>query len=355
MGAPDFVLSLGGVDFADFEIPAEISGGGEQLLQIHKYGGGSRTVDAFGPDDADLSWSGTFFDATAEPRCQQLDTLRKLGEPVLLEWSSFSYLVVVKSFTWDSRRFYELPYKITVAVVEDNVQPVTGVDANVDDETQADFDDSNALMDALIEIVTIAQNLLVDVIDLLTLPLEIAGIFSTLGEIASISGASSDQIDGLQMQIDTARATALQIVAASEAAVEAAGDAANFASGTDGAALAQSLNATTSYSATLATVLQLANVLGRLSRNVQAVLSGAPILSGYASTSIATSSSQQGATLAVSPGNSLYAIAALIYGDAAGWALLAKANGLVDPMIQFDMPLTIPAYDAGRAQDGILL
>lgn len=351
---PDFVLTLGGVEFGAFEVPDSISAGGEQQLQTHKYSGGERTVDTFGADDGAISWSGIFFDEDAEPRCQQLDTIRKQGATVALDWSSFSYLVVVKSFTFHFERFYQIRYEISLEVVEDLVQPVTGIDAPVDDAIQVDEDDSDDLLDALIELVTIAQNILVDAIDLLSLPDEIAAIFTTLDELASVASASSDDLVLLGSQIAMAQATTAIILNSSDVAVTASGNSANFVSGNSPASTAQSIKEVLIYSQALANVFQLSNTLGRMAKNVAGITAGAPVLSGPLPPAVITSSSQQPATLAASHGDMLYNVAALVYRDAAGWTLLAKANGLVDPLLQSDVALIIPAYDAGRANDGIL-
>ena len=56
----------------------------------------------------------------------------------------------------------------------------------------------------------------------------------------------------------------------------------------------------------------------------------------------------------VSPGDDLYALAALHYGDASAWTLIARANGLTDPLIQTDSTLSIPAYVAPQVNSGIL-
>ncbi len=60
------------------------------------------------------------------------------------------------------------------------------------------------------------------------------------------------------------------------------------------------------------------------------------------------------ANVTVSPGDDLYRIAAEFYGDATAWTLIAFANSLTDPLIQEDAVLVIPAFDQGRANDGIL-
>lgn len=59
-------------------------------------------------------------------------------------------------------------------------------------------------------------------------------------------------------------------------------------------------------------------------------------------------------TVTVSPGDDLYRLAAQYYGDATAWTLIARANGLTDPLIQTDSTLDIPAYNANQANDGIL-
>ncbi len=59
-------------------------------------------------------------------------------------------------------------------------------------------------------------------------------------------------------------------------------------------------------------------------------------------------------SITVSPGDDLYRIAAQFYGDATAWTIIATANGLSDPLIQADATISIPVYNQGRANDGIL-
>ena len=59
-------------------------------------------------------------------------------------------------------------------------------------------------------------------------------------------------------------------------------------------------------------------------------------------------------SIAVSVGDDLYKLSAIFYGDASAWTLLARANGLTDPVIQADATLSVPDYNKGRANDGIL-
>lgn len=149
MAGSDFPLLLGSVSFFDFEIPDSIKGGGTQALDIKRYGGGLRTVDAFGPDDAPITWSGMFLDDTAESRCQQLDAMRRAGSQITLSYGSFSYAVVISSFEWDYQKFYQIPYSITLEVVQDNVQPATDDGPSLESDMQGDMDDANQYSDQL--------------------------------------------------------------------------------------------------------------------------------------------------------------------------------------------------------------
>jgi nucleoid-associated protein YgaU len=59
-------------------------------------------------------------------------------------------------------------------------------------------------------------------------------------------------------------------------------------------------------------------------------------------------------TRTVAPGDDLYRVAAEVYGNSSAWTLIARANGLIDPLIQVDAVLSIPAYNANQVNDGIL-
>jgi hypothetical protein len=120
----DFILILGGVWFQDFEIPPDVMAGGAQALFTHKYPGGARTVDTMGPDDDPIVWRGYFEGTAALPRCQQIDIMRRQGQPVLLTWSAYQYLVVVRSFKWRFMRYYHYAYEIALEVVQDLTNPV---------------------------------------------------------------------------------------------------------------------------------------------------------------------------------------------------------------------------------------
>ncbi|WP_052639985.1 hypothetical protein [Zavarzinella formosa] len=116
-------LTLGGVVFADFEIPDSINSGGEHMLAVHKFPGGGRVIDALGPDDADIRWSGRFRGSDAEERALLLDHMRRQGAQVLLAYSLHRYQVVIREFTANFQfGGLEIPYSLACAVVLDETQ-----------------------------------------------------------------------------------------------------------------------------------------------------------------------------------------------------------------------------------------
>lgn len=108
---------LGGFVFTDYAIPEKVPQGGEHHLITHKLIGGTRIVDAMGPDDADITWSGRFQGADATQKAITLDQLRKAGAQLPLTIDTQFYTVVIRKFEFDYERFYQILYRITCLVV----------------------------------------------------------------------------------------------------------------------------------------------------------------------------------------------------------------------------------------------
>ena len=117
-------LTLGQVTFSTYEIPQNINFGGDQALSIKQLVGGQRVIDAMGRIDDDITWSGLFFGSTSTFRARFLDTMRIQGLPLPLAWSQFNYSVVIKSFKASFERTYQIPYTITVSVIQDLSFPI---------------------------------------------------------------------------------------------------------------------------------------------------------------------------------------------------------------------------------------
>ena len=120
----DFSLTLGPVAFAGFELPSSITIGGRQRLAIHRLPGGLRIIDALGPDPADIAFSGIFTGPDAADRARLLDTLRIAGATLPLAWDAFAYTVVIETFEADYRSPWWIPYRISCAVLRDEVAAV---------------------------------------------------------------------------------------------------------------------------------------------------------------------------------------------------------------------------------------
>ncbi len=110
-------LTFGAVVFQGFEIPEVIPYGGSQELAVHKLPGGGRVIDAMGPDDRDITWTGRFRGSQAESRSRMLDGYRKAGKPLMLTWGSNRYQAVIRSYEPEYRQSYEIPYAITFVVI----------------------------------------------------------------------------------------------------------------------------------------------------------------------------------------------------------------------------------------------
>jgi hypothetical protein len=112
-------LSLGNIEFADFEVPAVVAFGGRQSLAVYRLPGGVRVVDALGPDDWDIAWQGVLSGGTATDRARALDAIRISGQPVSLTWDEFAYSVVIAELRLSYCNNWWIVYQINCLVVVD--------------------------------------------------------------------------------------------------------------------------------------------------------------------------------------------------------------------------------------------
>lgn len=118
-------VTLGPVQFLGLGKPKSMPIGGKQAIATHKLPGGGRVLDAMGPDNSDIAWSGYLDGADASTTARALDRLRQSGQAVTLAWDVFSYQVLVSEFSCETQHV-PMPYKISCAVIVDNSQ-VSGV------------------------------------------------------------------------------------------------------------------------------------------------------------------------------------------------------------------------------------
>ena len=121
----DTIVQLGDFQFAHAEVPQGLPFGGDQELSINKFVGGKRTINAMGNDEDDITWRGIFFGAEALKRAQFLNYLKTQGNKHVFTYFNFKYSVIIKHFSGTVQKYYQIPYSITLTVIEDLTNPVT--------------------------------------------------------------------------------------------------------------------------------------------------------------------------------------------------------------------------------------
>lgn len=194
-------LTLGEVTFANFEIPESINFGTEQALSVKKLVGGKKQIDAMGGFPDEISWSGMLFESTASFRALFLDNLCISGSPTVLTFGLFSYSVVVKKFQASFKRFYDIPYSITVEVIENLNSPVT---------TLLPVSYNDAINNALVE----ANDLAVLIADgsILSAMVLLSSLIENLPSLQAASSASLIPIIEQIAVVQAAVSTAISVV-----------------------------------------------------------------------------------------------------------------------------------------------
>lgn len=142
------MVILGAFVFQGLEIPEHIGFGGKQTHVKHENLGGARVLDAMGPSDADLSWSGRFQGSLAWPRAKTLDAMRIAGQALPLIVDAEFRFVMISDFTYTYERFYQIPYSITCVVVN-NPNLLTSLIPGLDVLTATDMAAVTSLIQAL--------------------------------------------------------------------------------------------------------------------------------------------------------------------------------------------------------------
>lgn len=117
-----FDVNLGGFIFQNFEVPSCIPFGGRQMHVTNIMIGGGRVVDALGWDPGDISWKGRFDGPNALNRATALLGMAQAGIAVPLMWDGLYYTVLIDKFHPDFEKHFEIPYEITLTVVNDPTQ-----------------------------------------------------------------------------------------------------------------------------------------------------------------------------------------------------------------------------------------
>lgn len=111
-------ISIGSIELDDFEVPSVIQYGGTQRLVTHYLGSGRRMIDALGPEEADIRFSGVITGPDARTRAQSLDELRRRGAITRLHWSGFDIPVIIRQCLTEYRSEFLIQYNIVCAVID---------------------------------------------------------------------------------------------------------------------------------------------------------------------------------------------------------------------------------------------
>lgn len=303
----DTSVVLGSVTFTGLEVPTSIPIGGDQHLSIHELVGGNRIIDAMGRADRPIEWSGWLIGPNAVSRQQELDALRISGSQQSLSWGGYRYTVIVRTFTAEYQRFYQIPYRISCEVVADLTQPVSTPQSQpIDQQVIADAILAEQIADAIADQVLIAA---------------IQAMQVSLALITSFATAPKSTVTALAQTVLTAQTQVGVLTAGVNAAIGTPTSFGGIAIG-DGAGSAAALAAQTTQVFQLNNLKNISGVLGRISANL-------------------ASANASPNTVTIAGGN-LYQIAEQQYGDATAWTAIAKANDLTDPFVQGIATLTIP-------------
>lgn len=141
-------LVLGGFIFTDYAIPERVPLGGEHEHVIHRLIGGERVIDAMGPNDSDIHWSGRFQGPTALSKALALEAFRLSGAQIPLVIDSQFRMVAVRKFEWEYERWYQIIYKISCVVV-DNFGGLPSFGSSLDSVVGADLGVVNNIVNGL--------------------------------------------------------------------------------------------------------------------------------------------------------------------------------------------------------------
>ena len=144
------LLILGGLIFDDWSTPERMPFGGKQAMAVHKLPGGARVIDTLGPDERDITWTGTFWGSGAYESALALNGLRQSGQVVPLSFAGQSYRVLVAEALVDIRRLPQYATYTVNCIVATN--PMAGnlssQASTVDTTVSADIATSGAIANA---------------------------------------------------------------------------------------------------------------------------------------------------------------------------------------------------------------
>ena len=278
-GGSPYTLTLGSVRFADLEHPTKLPIPLAQQIAVHQQAGGTRTVQTFGAQPGDITWSGLLFYRQATERAGELRKMCALGKPVPLRWGAWSWRVIVAKADLVIHHQFEIAYTVTCTVISDKTSHATNaVIQSIDAKNQALYDQILARFNALNQLdpTTTSWNT------------SISAVGSQLGVASPLSSATPAQISQALQQVTSTIGLVSPYVSALQSST--------------GTNVSQQLF------------------------TAQGILSGLQVISSN------LASGNPAATIVVASG-SLFTLAAQHYGDPSLWTTIAAANNLTSPFL----------------------
>lgn len=306
----DVVLKLGDFTFERNEIPEEMPFGGEQALVVHRLVGGTKIVQAMGDFTGPISWSGWLEGQDALSRARQLTAMRVAGVPVVLTWSEQSYAVLIHAFTPVFRRFYKIPYQITVEVIEDLTLSTAGTgDASIDDLINGDILDASGLAESIGDF---------------TLTGLMNTVNSAISGVSSFANAAQSTLNSVLQPIAAVRQQVGTLIASVNNTMINVTTLGGIVPNNPIAKQVQNISNQIVAAQQLQLLVAMDRTVGRAQMNIGSIYSSAKQIT--------------------TAGGNLLDMAAKEYGDAMAWTGLAKANPQLggDPQVSGIQTITIP-------------
>ncbi len=251
---PDTFVSLGGYTFSSWGVPERINGGGRQRLAIHQFIGGGRSIDVMGWVPEQIKFSGRLRGANASLSVRLLETLARVGVPVVFGYWTNRYQVVVSKLAWSFERFYEITYELTLEVLTDLTQDAwRNITLSVDGAVNSDL--------------SYVQNVTAQVPQLTS---GIVAITATLGSIGSLRTATARRVAPVVDAVSNVIAIASNLQVSLDAGLPVAAAGQVIAGGNPGA-MAAALLTEASVMAQLAAAVSAVAIMTRVKLNLVSI------------------------------------------------------------------------------------
>jgi hypothetical protein len=311
-------LVLGGTEFRGFEVPEEMGAGGSLEVKTFRLAGGAKRFHVMGVDERPMEWSGRFRGPDAQDRANAIDGLFRAMKPVTLTWAERAYTVLIVDFGTRFQSPREILYSIHLEVVTNDTAGAAQA-ASVGPTQMINGDLGSAAK---------------SVSGVSALSGALSGVTAAVGKVRDFAQATQDQLNSVLRPVLAARAAVDDVFQAAETVMGSVSAVGGVVPGLYARDLTGGLLAQVEAARDGVAAFEADAFLGRMETNLQAI-------------------GTNGSVVTIANGN-LFSIAQRVYGDAAEWSTIARANGLLDPDLIGAQDLVIPPnpQDTGGVLNG---